>query len=101
MRFEEFIGNPRIVERIRNKLRTGRLPHALILSGPEGVGKRTFALLIAKALNCPMKGPSDFCDDCNSCRKVDSGVHPDVLMIGLEEEASDIKIAQVRDILKT
>ena len=38
---------------------------------------------------------------CSQCRKIDAGVHPDVLTIGLEEEASEIKIAQIRSLLQT
>jgi DNA polymerase-3 subunit delta' len=101
MRFKDFIGNAKIVERLRNKLREDRFPHALIFSGPEGVGKRTCALMFAKALNCLESGVDDFCDSCNPCRKIDSGVHPDVLMTGLEEDAAEIKIGQVRDLLGT
>ena len=101
MRFDEFIGNTRIVDRLRQKLREGRFPHALIFAGPEGIGKHSCALMFAKALNCPEKGPIDFCDQCSQCRKIDAGVHPDVLTVGVEEEASDIKIAQVRSLLQT
>ena len=101
MRFEDFIGNAKIVTRLRTKLREGRFPHALIFAGPEGVGKRTCALMFAKALNCRESPPDDFCDACSQCRKIDAGVHPDVLVTGLEEEASEIKIAQVRDLLQT
>jgi DNA polymerase-3 subunit delta' len=101
MRFNDFIGNAKIVERLRSKLRAGRFPHALIFSGPDGVGKRTCALMVAKVLNCPESGPDDFCNACSQCRKIDSGIHPDVLMIGLEEDASEIKIGQIRDLLGT
>jgi len=101
VRFDDFIGNAKVVARLRSKLREGRFPHALIFAGPEGVGKRTCALFFAKALNCPESGPDDFCDACNHCRKIDAGVHPDVLMVGLEEDASEIKIAQIRDLLQT
>ena len=101
MRFDQFIGNTRIVERLQKRLREGRFPHALIFAGPEGVGKRTCALMVAKALNCSEKGPVDFCDVCNPCRKIETGVHPDVLMTGLEEDASEIKIAQIRSLLET
>jgi DNA polymerase-3 subunit delta' len=99
MRFDAFIGNRPIVDRLRRKLREGRFPHALIFGGPEGVGKRSFALMLAKALNCRESDADDFCDSCSQCRKIDAGTHPDVVMVGLEEEASEIKIAQIRDLL--
>lgn len=101
MSFETFAGNPKIVKRLRSKLAAGRFPHGLIFAGPDGVGKRTCALMIAKALNCREREPDSFCGVCAQCRKIDAGTHPDVLRIGVEEEASEIKIAQIRQALQT
>src|SRR3989442_14216114 len=99
MQFDSFIGNRKIIERLRSKLREDRFPHGLIFSGPEGVGKHTCALMIAKSLNC-LKAPSgEFCDQCSSCRKIEAGTHPDVMTISVEDEATQIKIAQIRQIL--
>src|SRR5262249_1712310 len=99
MQFDSFIGNQKIIERLRRKLREDRFPHGLIFSGPEGVGKHTCALMLAKALNCRNAQAGDFCNVCASCRKIDSGVHPDVQLITLEEDATQIKIAQIRQLL--
>jgi DNA polymerase III subunit delta' len=100
MNFDSFIGNRKIIDRLRAKLREGRFPHGLIFSGPTGVGKHTAALMIAKALNCTQATtPDDFCDRCPSCRKIEAGTHPDVMTISVEEDASQIKIAQVRHLL--
>jgi len=99
MRFESFIGNRKIIERLRTKLREGRFPHGLIFSGPEGVGKHTCALMLAKALNCTNAEPGDFCDTCPNCRKIDSGTHPDLVMVSLEDDATQIKIEQIRHVL--
>jgi DNA polymerase-3 subunit delta' len=101
MGFDKFIGNPKILERLRTKLREGRFPHGLIFAGPEGIGKHTCALMIAKALNCTSAGPADFCDSCSSCRKINANTHPDVMVIGVEEEATQIRIAQIRQALAT
>jgi DNA polymerase-3 subunit delta' len=101
MKFDDFIGNRKIVDRLRLKLREGRFPHGLIFTGPEGVGKRTCALMIAKALNCQQAPPDEFCDECTSCKKINAGTHPDVPTLGLEEDASEIKIAQIRELLQT
>ena len=99
MRFESFIGNRKVIERLRTKLRQDRFPHGLIFSGPEGVGKYTCALMLAKALNCRQAEPGDFCDECSSCRKIGAGTHPDVMTISVDEEATQIKIAQIRQML--
>jgi DNA polymerase-3 subunit delta' len=107
MGFDTFIGNPKVVDRLVRKLHEERFPHSLIFSGPEGLGKHTLALMIAKALNCTGGGglsraaqSGDFCDECSSCRKINSGSHPDVMTISIEAEATQIKIAQIRRILE-
>ena len=99
MRFDSFIGNQKISDRLRTKLRQERLPHGIIFSGLEGTGKRTLALMLAKALNCRTAQAGDFCDVCPSCRKIDAGTHPDVTTITVEEDATQIKIAQIRQLL--
>ena len=101
MLFDAFIGNRKIIERLRRKLREDRFPHGVIFSGPEGVGKHTCALMVAKALNCLKAEPGAFCDECSSCRKIQSGAHADLSTIGVEGEATQIKIAQVRLFLST
>jgi DNA polymerase III gamma/tau subunit len=85
MPLQSFIGNAKVVERLHAKLRENRFPHALIFAGPEGVGKHTLALMLAKSLNCIKEGPSDFCDECSQCRKINAGTHPDVLLVTVEE----------------
>lgn len=101
MPFLDFRGNRRIVDRLQVKLKEGRFPHGLIFSGPVGIGKHTCAEMVAKALNCIRAGSADFCGECPHCLKIAAGVHPDVSAVTVEEEASEIKIAQVRDILHT
>jgi len=101
MGLSSFIGNRRVVERLETKLRENRFPHGLIFSGVEGLGKHTMARMIAKALNCDIMGPADFCDECPHCRKINAGTHPDVVSVTVEEDATQIKIAQIRQVLST
>lgn len=56
--------------------------------------------MVAKALNCANAPQDEFCDSCGQCRKTDAGTHPDVIRIGLEDEASEIKIAQIREAIR-
>ncbi len=95
-RFEDFRGNERIVRTLRQALASGRLPHSLLFAGAEGVGKRTLALMLAKALNC-LQETANFCGECASCRKIDAGTHPDVLWVGLREDKHFLQIDQIRE----
>jgi DNA polymerase-3 subunit delta' len=67
--FSEFAGNPRVVTALRGMLATSRIPHALLFSGPRGVGKFTLARMFAQAANC-QRLHDDFCGECDSCRKI-------------------------------
>jgi DNA polymerase-3 subunit delta' len=69
------------------------LPHAVLLHGPIGVGKATCAGVLAQALNCSEAGSVDACGACGSCRKVERGLHPDVLWV--EPQRGVIRINQV------
>jgi DNA polymerase-3 subunit delta' len=69
MGFSEFLGNERIVGALRGALRTARVPHALLFTGPRGVGKFTLARMFAQAANCE-RLPDDFCGECATCRRI-------------------------------
>src|SRR5436190_9355897 len=70
MGFGEFLGNSKALAGVRGMLAAGRVPGALLFVGPEGVGKKTLALMLAKALNCE-RLKDDFCGKCARCRKAD------------------------------
>ncbi len=70
MGFDSFLGNPHAVTSVREMLASGRVPGALLFSGPGGVGKKTLALMLAKTLVCE-RGGADFCGECSRCRKAD------------------------------
>ncbi len=93
MAFKDIPGNDGVKRILRLALERGRVPGSLIFGGPEGVGKTAMALTLAKALNC-LTLTSDSCDACPSCRAVDAGRHPDVMV--LTAEVRDVKIEQTR-----
>lgn len=73
-------------------LEAGRVPHAYIFSGPVGVGKKTTARALSAALLCAApRGPAAPCGDCPSCRKIDSGAHPDLLWVDFTYQAALLK----------
>jgi len=72
--FQEFLGNTPTVSRLRESVRSGHFPQALILAGPRGAGKYTLALMLARAVNClnptESDGLPDFCGECRNCRRI-------------------------------
>jgi len=70
MGFDSFLGNTKAVAAVREMLASGRVPGALLFAGPDGVGKKTLALMLAKAMVC-REGTGDFCDACDRCRKAE------------------------------
>jgi DNA polymerase III subunit delta' len=69
MGFSEFLGNERIVAALRGALRSGRVPHALLFTGPRGLGKFTLARMFAQAANCE-RLTDDFCGECGTCQRI-------------------------------
>lgn len=79
MGLEQLLGNEALKERLTEGLRSGRMSHSYLLTGPEGSGKRTLARLLAAAMEC--RGTPRPCGVCPACRKVLSGNHPDVITV--------------------
>jgi DNA polymerase-3 subunit delta' len=114
MRLSELVGQDRAVASLRAGLARGALHHAYLFGGPEGVGKRTAALALARAANCQAPGATDGCGECPSCRKITRDLHPDVMVIAEERAmakagrwepkggrtpSKDIVVDQIRDLV--
>jgi DNA polymerase III subunit delta' len=93
MAFKDIPGNTRVKRILQMALERRRVPNSLLFSGPEGVGKKTTAYALAKALNC-RHGKSDGCEECDSCRNIEARRHPDVIEISADRNV--IKIEQMR-----
>ncbi len=95
MPFSEFLGNERIVAALRGALRSGRVPHALLFSGPAGVGKFTLARLFAQAANCERLN-DDSCGECETCKRIALLAEPQRLIEqGLAERGESADAATV------
>lgn len=90
------VGHEQAVGALGRLLASGRLPHALLLTGPCGVGKTRLALELAKALNCTGADPP--CQVCIHCRQIEAGSHPDVSVVERVEGKDSITIQQVREL---
>lgn len=83
MQWSELLGHRQQREWFRTAIASGRLATSFLFVGPEGIGKRTFARLLAKSLLCPstLDQNLDFCDACESCAQVEASTHPDLIEI--------------------
>ena len=101
--WQDIHGHDSVVERFRVSLNTGRLASTFLFVGPDGVGKRTFALALAQSLLC-LRGPSgresatdrgaelDPCQQCQACGLFQAGTHPDLMLVGRPEGRSFIPL---------
>ena len=95
MGLEEFLGNERIVAALRGALRTKRVPHALLFTGPRGVGRFTLARMFAQAANCERLA-DDFCGQCATCQRISQLANPQTLLEqGLVERGESADAATV------
>lgn len=78
MLFSQIIGQQEIKERFIRSVSEGRIPHAQLLFGPEGVGKLPLAIAYAQYICCENRGEHDSCGVCPSCVKFNKLVHPDL-----------------------
>jgi len=97
IRFGDVRGHQRQREQLRTAVANGRLPHALLFAGPDGVGKRGVAMALAAWLQCETGG-DDACGDCAACLQVSAGSHPDVQVVTAAAGKKDIGVDRVREL---
>ena len=91
--FDEIVGQDHITKTLKNALRTDKLAHAYLFSGPQGVGKTSCARILARALNC-QDGPTEKpCGKCPACLEIIEGRSLDVIEI---DGASNRGIDEIR-----
>lgn len=94
--FDDMVGQEHIVQTLRNSLKSGRIRHAYLFSGPRGTGKTTTARLLAKAVNCTHEDVEMRpCDQCEACRMVNEGRYLDLIEI---DAATHTGVDDVRDL---
>ena len=97
MAFRDIVGHRRLLGILARAIGNGTLTPSLILSGPDGVGKRLTAVAIAQALNCTDRPSSsvEACGVCGACRRIERGAHGDVQIVEPGDNGS-IKVDQIR-----
>ncbi|MGA2775687.1 MAG: DNA polymerase III subunit [Candidatus Omnitrophota bacterium] len=112
MSFKDIYGQDNAISLLKGYLNEGRLEGGFLFSGPEGIGKRFSAGILAQAANC-LRNNLESCGDCPSCKRIASGQHPDVHFIdastptdilteGLNDEGATgaIRIGHIRQLQK-
>ena len=96
--FGDVVGQNHITQTLTNALKNGRLPHALLFTGPRGTGKTSSARILAKALRCPNAVNFVPCNVCDSCIEISQGNSLDVLEI---DGASNNGVDAIRELRDT
>lgn len=93
---KRIIGHEPNKVRFSKALSRGRLPSTFLFVGPSGIGKRTFAIALARCLLCEQTPPDQLvaCGACEGCIMVDSGNHPDLATVSKPEDKSQLLIEQ-------
>ena len=85
--------------RLMERLRGGSLPHALLLSGPAGLGKNGFSDALADSLLCEARrDDGTACGECRGCKLMAAGSHPDFRRVAPEEAGKQIRIDPIREL---
>lgn len=94
------VGNRALQERLVHAADDDRLHHAYLFEGPEGVGKATFALWLARYVNC--EGFVRPCGSCRSCHLIAAGSHPDVMIVRPDPERATpiISVDQAHELIR-
>ena len=100
MNFSRFIGNEKVKEQLSFMLSSKRLPHAIVIEGDEGIGKRTLARELACALVC--RGETERpCRECAQCKKALKGIHPDIFEYSAAGGARSFHVDVVREVINS
>jgi len=100
--FNEVIGHEQIISHMKNAYIMGKVSHAYILEGEEGMGKKLLANCFVKLLQCENPSGCDPCNVCSSCVQIDSGNNPDVIYVKPTKKSGygvdDVREQIVKDI---
>src|SRR5262249_14848600 len=102
MNRQSLYGHDRNWRAFEQAVGAGRLAHGYLFRGPEGVGKRLFAVELAKALLCEAQQSGlEACGQCSACQLMDAGNHPDFFMVHRPEDKVEMPIDTMRELCRS
>ena len=97
----DIFGHDWAVEMLQQHVAHQTLRHAYLFTGPSGIGRRSVALRLAQALNCPTPAaPGVPCRTCRTCKQIEAGQSVDLMVVRAENEGGTLKVEQVREVQK-
>lgn len=78
MRFKDLQGNEQAITELRKMVDSDKIPHALLIHGPEGIGKMLAARALISYINCENRHDGDSCGECPACKRIAEGNNPDI-----------------------
>lgn len=95
--FDNLVGQEFVSETLKSSIKSGKIAHAYLFTGPRGCGKTSTARILAKALNCA-NGPTDTpCGQCSNCLEITKGSSLDVIEIDGASNTSVDNIRQIKE----
>ncbi len=79
MNFNDLIGNNAVKTQLQTMFATSKIPHAILIDGAKGLGKKTLANIIAKTAVCSSLSSGLVCENCSNCKKAQKNIHPDII----------------------
>jgi len=98
--FHEVAGQKHITTTLQNALKSGKVQHAYLFSGPRGTGKTSIAKIFAKAVNCEHAPVDNPCNECDSCKGIQNNTINDVIEIDAASNNGVDEIREIRDKVK-
>ena len=93
----DMIGHEWAIQLLRGHIENNALRHAYLITGPDGIGKKTLSVRFIQAINCQESTEAGVpCLACPTCKRLERMEHPDLFPVMLEENSKQISLIQAK-----